>query len=106
MAEKEIDAAQVIEKKRLTTAMRKVFGSEEGLVVLHYLMIQCGFLVPSVTLNAQTHEMLIENTIYNDARRNLYLQLRKYLIPKILIPVEIEGLAQNKKPIIKRKAAQ
>lgn len=106
MAEKNIDEAKVNDEKRLRTAMRKVFGSEEGLVVLHYLMVECGYQATSITLNRQTHEMLVENTVYNEARRNLYLQLRKFLTPKILTPVEIDGLAQTKKPIIKRKAAK
>jgi len=78
------------ERKQLEADVRKVFSSAAGLNVLKYLKEQCGYQFPSVVLNLETKEVSVSSTIYNEARRNLYLDLRKMVSEAILIKVEVE----------------
>lgn len=104
-AAKDIDEAKIANDKRLRSAMRKVFASEEGLIVLNWIMGECGYQSPNSVANRQTGELFDKSTDYNESRRILYLRLRGYLTPNILIPVEIEGLTSTKKPITKKRKA-
>jgi len=98
VAKKEIEAAKAKRERQLVSDMRKAFGSDAGVRVLRWLMIECGYQGRSVVANKETQEIYTKSTVYNEARRNLYLQLREYLPPNILIPVEIEPLTPIKPP--------
>ena len=100
-AKKSIDENKLTIERRLISDMRKVFSSDEGVRVLRWLMLECGYQARSVVVNKQTQQIYTESTIYNEGRRNLYLQLRQYMTPKILLPVEIQPLTPNKPPIKK-----
>ncbi len=97
-AKKIVEDAKRKAERRLTSDMRKVFGSDEGVRVLRWLMIECGYQMPSVVANKETTEIYTDSTVYNEARRNLYLTMRRYMSPKILVPVEIEPLTPDKVP--------
>jgi len=89
-------------QKRLILDMNKVFGSDAGVRVLRHIMKECGYQLPGVAFSRQSEEICPLNTIYDGARRNVYLQIRKYLSPKVLIPVEIEAHT-SPKPITKKE---
>jgi len=97
-----IDEAKLKRDKQLTSDMRKVFGSDAGVRVLRWLMVECGYQSQSVVADKTTQNIYTDSTIYNEARRNLYLQMRSYLDAKTLIPVEIEPLTPLK-PITKKE---
>jgi hypothetical protein len=65
-------------------------STEEGIIFARYLMNQCGFQRPSVVANQQTGEININSTIYMEARRNIWLDLRKMIPIKTLKKIEFE----------------
>ena len=104
-AAKEIDEHKQKRDLQLISDMRKVFGSDAGVRVLRWLMIECGYQAQSVVADKHTQQIYKESTIYNEARRNLYLQMRRYMTPKILMPVEIQPMTPDK-PITKKGSKQ
>lgn len=84
---------------RLAADLNEVFSTGPGMNVLRFIMDECGFLRPSVVYSKATFEVQDKATVYNEARRNLYLQIRKYLKPSITTPVENGGLAIDEPPI-------
>lgn len=99
---KELEAKQKVESQknaRLAADLNEVFATGAGMNVLRFIMDQCGFLKPSVVYNKETFDVQDKATVYNEARRNLYLQIRKYLKPSITTPVENNGLAIDETPI-------
>lgn len=69
------------EHKELLLSFRKIAGTEDGVRVLRYLMDKCGYKETSVYLNHATGDILKDQCIWNEARRELWLSLRK-MIPK------------------------
>lgn len=74
------------EKKqlRLIRCMNTVFASEEGLVVLRYLVEICGYTKSDAVGSAQTGDILDRATFYNLTRRGLYVEIRKLIKSDIL----------------------
>lgn len=97
-----IEEAKQKRDRQLASDMRKIFGSAEGQNVLRWLMVECGYQRPSVVADKTTQQIYIDSTVYNEGRRNVWLQIRRYLTPKILIPVEIEPPESATKPIEKK----
>lgn len=85
------------ELKQLKNDFNKVFGTVEGQNVLGYIMNACGYQKHSVGANPQTGELFIDNTIYNEALRSHYLNLRKFIHSKILVKVEIINTRKKEK---------
>jgi hypothetical protein len=67
----------------------KVASTEEGIDFLRFLMHRCGYQMPSVT-QISTGDISITNTVYNESRRNLWLEIRKLIPEDKLILVEHE----------------
>ena len=74
--------------KELETAFNLALSTKEGMALGKWLMEQCGFLENSIVSNADG--ILQTNTIYNEARRGIYLELRRYLNSETLINLEIK----------------
>lgn len=87
-------AAEKAERKRkqLADRERKAFAqvsnTENGRVIFRYLMRECGFTAPSVNVDPKTGEIFTDNTVYNEARRGLYLNVRKQIPVKNLVKIE------------------
>lgn len=79
------------EQKKLKRAVCECFATESGKITLAWLMDQCSFQRPLLTVNPQTGETL-NTTLYAEGRRTLYLRLRKLLHRDILIQVEQDRL--------------
>ena len=60
-------------KKRLMRCLNATFASEEGRVVLHFLMDICGYQKTSITGDPRTGDLQDRGTFYNEARRSVYL---------------------------------
>jgi hypothetical protein len=84
----EKEKQRIAAKKRLRNSFIRVANTEAGRDVIRYLMAQCGFHTPSINVDPQTTKILTDNTVYNEARRNLYLDLRKWIPPKMLVKIE------------------
>lgn len=76
------------QRKRLQRCLNAAFASEEGRVALQYLMEICGFQKTSITGDPRTGDLQDRGTFYNEARRAVYLELRKLIRPDILKQVE------------------
>lgn len=88
------------EKKAAELALLKkdlneAFTSAAGRRALRWIMEQCGYQRSSTTVDPNSTKILIDNMLYNEARRNLYLTLRQFLHKDILIQVENKGLQQD-----------
>lgn len=87
-------AKQRSEQLRTVKAACECFGTDSGKRVLLWLMDQCGFVDNHIPVDQQTGAVIKENIVYNEARRALYLDIRKLLAsrPDILSEVEIYQL--------------
>lgn len=72
----------------LSDAFNSVFSTSHGKVLGEWLIRQCGFFENSVV--SGSNGILPNETIYNEARRSIYLELRKYLNSEVLINLEIK----------------
>jgi len=87
-------------RKRLASALRRVtndinqtFASDHGKRTLRYILDLCGYQKYSTSADPESGEINVQATIYNEARRNLYLKLRSFLKREILMDVENKGLS-------------
>ena len=82
---------------RLEKAFCECFSTAAGKIVLKFIGAECGFLESSIYFDK---DGLIkkDETIYNEARRNVYLTIRRFLRtrPDILIDVEIKQTLKEK----------
>lgn len=76
--------------KETLQAFARVAKSEDGIKLLRHLMSECGFKSPSMVMNAQTKEILTDATLWNEAKRGVWLDLRKLIPKKQLNIIEME----------------
>jgi hypothetical protein len=70
-------------------AIQAVANTDAGQIFFRYLMEElCGYQRSSVVLSPQEHEVNIKATIYNEARREIWLHLRDYISIDKLIYIE------------------
>jgi hypothetical protein len=74
--------------RKLEQDFAQVFGTAAGKRVLSFITISSGFTVPSVVVT-ETGAVDATGTLFNEARRGLYLDMRKFIKPEILREVEI-----------------
>ena len=94
-AREERDSKRAVEQAKLRKDLNETFATAAGLNSLRWLMEMCGYQRPSIIADPANGNPLTDGTIYNEARRNLYLSLRKFLKSEILIPVENRGLQSD-----------
>lgn len=85
-AGKKVDSSEL---EKLREAFNTVAAIPEGTILFRYLLSECGFFRPSVLVDPKTMNINIDGTVYNEARRNLYLDVRKYLTIKNLRKIEL-----------------
>lgn len=80
---KQIDKTinKVQSMSHIQRALIGVCGTDDGRDVLRHLLDICGFQKPSVVASSATGEVVLNNVVYNEARRNVYLEIRR-LIPE------------------------
>ena len=76
------------EAAKVGHALDNVLRSEDGRTVMTHLFRICGYNRSSVVVNPQTGDIKVDGTVYNEARRAVYLQLRRMASPVLLAPVE------------------
>lgn len=77
-------------RKEIKEMYNMVFATPEGLMVLRDISELAGHNQTSVIVDPTTGEINIDSTVYNEARRNLYLQIREHVRPSILKKVEFK----------------
>lgn len=75
-------------KAKLMRCINTVFSTEDGRVVLQFLMELCGYQKTSIVGDPRTGDLFDRGTFYNEARRAIYLELRRFVRPDILKSVE------------------
>lgn len=73
------------------------FGTPEGKRALKWLMNECGYHQSAVAGNSQMGLSVLEGTLYNAARQNVYMKLRQQLPIDILKDVEFENVDETEK---------
>lgn len=92
---KEQQEAIVKKLRDLRIDMAVTFGSPEGKRVLRWLLNQCGFFENGIGGNPAIGLDAVHGTIYNNARRNVYAELRKMIPHSILKEVEFENIQEE-----------
>ena len=81
-----------IRKQRMAAqkAACECFATDSGKEFLRWLLRESGFHQPSVIYNSETGDIKTESTVYNEAKRDVYLRVRALLSsrPDILSEVE------------------
>ncbi len=75
-------------EKKLKEIIGEVSGTDSGLLFLRYLMNTCGYQSPEILVNKDGQPMP-EAMLYNSARRDVYVELRKFIPKEALIKLEI-----------------
>lgn len=73
----------------LKQQLKRVLKTADGIAVFRYLFNECGYDRPSVVADPTTGEILTNSTNYNEARRNIWVKLRKLMPREPLIMIEI-----------------
>lgn len=81
--------------KQLRTDMALTFGTPEGKRVLKWLLTQCGYQESGIGGNPGIGLNALEGTLYNNARRNVYIELRKLIPHSTLKEVEYDNLTEE-----------
>ena len=82
------EQAEIERTKRLSNLFNDVCITAEGILVLRHIMQICGFQKTSIVGDPTTGDLQSRGTFYNEARRNVYLELRKFIKPKFLKKIE------------------
>lgn len=62
---------------------------DAGIDYIRYIRDICGFEQTDISFNSISGEISPINSLYNSARRSVYLELRKYLPKKLLAKIEL-----------------
>lgn len=84
---------------RFKKSVTKVANTGDGQLFLYYLMKECGYQMPSVVTDGSSGKLLMDSTIYNEARRDIYLRVRNLLkdSPELLKKIEIDMVNEERK---------
>lgn len=76
------------EVKRLKESLARLANSDDGLVVLRWIFSMTGFSQSSIVMDENTGEINTLSTIYNEARRNIWLSFKAAMQVEDLIKIE------------------
>ena len=89
---------------KLAGALDAILKTEEGRIVIKYLFNISGYNKTSIAGDSRSGEVMPMATIYNEARRELYIRLRSWASPELLGPVEMAAELEQKTPYKVKKA--
>lgn len=75
--------------------MKALCSTEAGVKFLKQLMATCGYQRTSVDVNT-SNEVIMNNMIYNEARRDIWLRIRALVPRDALIKIEIPDVEVDK----------
>jgi len=73
---------------RLRVVVDSLLRTEDGREFFMHLHSICGFAKSDTVVNPVTHEIATASTAYNNARRDIYVEIRKLATRVLLTPVE------------------
>lgn len=72
----------------VVNALNTLADTESGVVFLTWLRDRCFYNRSTIVGNPQTHDINIHGTIFNEAERRLYLDIRNYIKPELRKRIE------------------
>jgi len=81
--------------KQIHKDINETFATPSGMRTLRWMMNLCGYQRSSVVVDPTSGEVQINSTVYNEARRVLYLNIRQPIKQSTLRLVENEGLMED-----------
>ena len=60
-------------------AITEVSQTSEGQELFRWMMRQCSFHTSTIVGDPQSHEINVYGTLFNEARRRLYLDVRRHI---------------------------
>jgi hypothetical protein len=69
-------------------AINTIAETEAGVVFFTWLKNRCFFQTSTVVGDPQSHEINVYGTLYNEAARRLYLDIRRDMRPKLREKIE------------------
>ena len=100
------ERAKKIEEQKLKLAKRtsqlkdifsEVCATAEGILAFRYVMEICGYQQVSITGDPATGDIQDRGTLYNEARRNVYLELRKIIPNQFLKKIEFPSVTKQRR---------
>lgn len=70
-------------------AATRFAATADGVIFFRHMKVLCGYQLPSAGQDPQTFEVQPNVTLYNDARRSVYLEIRKMIPPQFLAAIEL-----------------
>lgn len=70
--------------KQLIRDINHIAATAEGRNFLRWLQMICGFSLTSITIPQGQAEISMINTLYNEARRNVYIKVREHIRSDLL----------------------
>ena len=106
--QKEVIAAQnrtiATEKLRLSGAVDEVLKTESGRLVFIELFNICGYNRNDLALNSGTKTLDVQSSLYNMARRSVYIELRELATPELVRAAE--ALAEQQTIAVENKSEE
>ena len=88
-------AERVRRNKSVRMDFAMVFGTPEGRRVLQWVFRESGYSESQVGGNPSLGMDVLQGTLYNSARRSLYIEMRKLIPHEILKTVEFEVIEEE-----------
>lgn len=79
---------RITEDARLRGHIDNVLRTESGRALFAYLFKDCGYNQSSIIVNPNSMELNLTSTAHNEARRSVYVRLRKKASASLLHPAE------------------
>lgn len=92
MREKKTPTAPIDPDKAIKQTISRVASTDDGLQFFQYLVMELGLFQPSISADQQTGEINVNCTIYNEAKRDVWLRLRQLLPYNKLAAIELPPL--------------
>jgi hypothetical protein len=73
---------------RVQKAVTEIAQTPEGQELFLWLLRQCHFHTSTIVGDPHSHEINVYGTLFNEARRRLYLDLRRYIPSAIRRKIE------------------
>ena len=70
------------QREEITQAVRKIASTKEGVIFFRALMHRCYFHTSVVSGDPSSHDININGTLFNEAQRRIYLDIRRDIPPK------------------------
>lgn len=80
---------------KLIGSINRTFSTQDGKMVLYWLMNHCGWNESSIGGNPDIGAEITHGTLINEARRSVYLRLRELIDHEILKEVEFHVPSQD-----------